>query len=200
MDSIIVPFWKWIILTIQLGCAYCNVLTCLLSAEAPRHLTAAPGKGSWPGLPETELKLIWAGTTSEEPTDIKSSKKKLVVASPRGGKEESSHAPPTEGVCSKKQSAVHEAVIKSRDETFQVGCWYSGCAHDNRSQTFQIKNALCLAICLITICPDNVWSQTFPIKNALCLAICLIVQTICPDNVKHIGTMMVLITSNAGMT
>ena len=47
---------------------------------------------------------------------------------------------------------------------------------------------------------DNLWSQTFPIKNALCLAIGLIVQTICPGNVKHIGTMMVLITSNAGMT
>ena len=44
---------------------------------------------------------------------------------------------------------------------------------------------------------DNLWSQTFPIKNALCLAIGLIVQTICPGNVKHIGTMMVLITSNA---
>jgi len=95
------------------------VLTCLLSAEAPRHLTAAPGKGTWPGLPETELKLIWASTTSEEPTDIKSSKKKLGVASPGGGEEESSHALPTEGVCSKKQSAVHEVVIKSRDQTFQ---------------------------------------------------------------------------------
>jgi len=43
------------------------------------------------------------------------------MASPGGGEEESSHAPPAEGVCSKKQSAVHEAVIKSQDETFQVG-------------------------------------------------------------------------------
>ena len=101
----------------------CNVLTCLLSAEAPRHLIAALGKGTWPGLPETELKLIWASTTSGEPTDVKSSKKKLGMASPGGGEEESSHAPPAEGVCSKKQSAVHEAVIKSQDETFQVGCW-----------------------------------------------------------------------------
>jgi len=141
MDSIIIPFWKWIILTIQLGYAYCNVLTCLVSAEAPRHLTAAPGKGTWPGLPETELKLIWASTTSEEPTDIKSSKKKLSVASPGGGEEESSHAPPIEGVCSKKQSAVHEAVIKSRDQTFQVGSCYSGSAHDKVSglRHFRLK-------------------------------------------------------------
>ena len=29
--------------------------------------------------------------------------------------------------------------------------------------------------------------------NALCLAICLIVQTICPDNIKHTGTTVVLI-------
>jgi len=130
MDSIIIPFWKRIILTIQLGYAYCNVLTCFLSAEAPQHLIAAPGKGMWPGLPETELKLSWASTTSEEPTDIKFSKKKLGVSSPGGG-EESSHAPPTEGVCSKKQSAVHEVVIKSRDQTFQVGCWCSGSAHDD---------------------------------------------------------------------
>ena len=99
------------------------MLTCLLSAEAPPHPTAAPGKGTWSGLPEAELKLIWTTPASEEPTDIcktKSSKKNVGVASPGGWEEESSHAPPTEGVCSKKQSAVHDAVIKSRDETFQV--------------------------------------------------------------------------------
>lgn len=131
----------------QVEYAYCNVLTCLLSAEAPRHLTAAPGKGTWPGLPETELKLIWASTTSEEPADIKSSKKKLGVASPGGGEQESSHAPPTEGVCSKKQSAVHEAVIKSRDQTFQVGSWCSGSTHDDLSglRHFQLK--------LLCVCP-----------------------------------------------
>ena len=99
------------------------MLTCLVPAEAPPHPAAAPGKGTWSGLPEAELKLIWTTPASEEPTDVcktKSSKKNVGVASLGGGEEESSHAPPTEGVCSKKQSAVHDAVIKSRDETFQV--------------------------------------------------------------------------------
>ena len=33
-----------------------------------------------------------------------------------------SHLPPTEVACSRKQSVAHEAIIKSRDQAFEVGC------------------------------------------------------------------------------
>ena len=108
------------------------------SAEAPSQTTTAPGKRTWPGLPEAELKLIWESANlhhpvKEEQTDTSktkraaSSRKKL--ASQGGRREECgvapTHPPCTEVACSRKHSAAHEAVIKSRDEAFQVGCQFS---------------------------------------------------------------------------
>ena len=92
---------------------------------------------TWPGLPEAELKLIWESanhhSVREEQTDTSknkraaSSRKKLASQGGRRGEcgVTLSHPPPTEVACSRKQSAAHEAVIKSRDEAFQVGCQFS---------------------------------------------------------------------------
>ena len=89
-------------------------------------------------MPEAELKLIWEcanlhHAAREEQTNksktkmAASSRKKL--ASRAGRTEECGVTPPTEVACSRKQSAAHEAVIKSRDKAFQVGCQLSRSGH-----------------------------------------------------------------------
>ena len=39
-------------------------------------------------------------------------------------------------------------------------------------------------LCMATVFVITSGHRTIPVKNALCLAVCLIVQTICPDNIK----------------
>ena len=96
----------------------------------------APGKRTWPGLPEAELKLIWESAnlhhaareeqTNKSKTKMAASSSRKKLASRAGRREECGVTPPTEVACSRKQSAAHEAVTKTRDNAFQVGCQFRG--------------------------------------------------------------------------
>ena len=95
-----------------------------------------PGKRTWPGLPEAELKLIWECAnlhhaareeqTNKSKTKMAASSSRKKLASQAGRMEECGVTAPTEVACSRKQSAAHEAVTKTRDKAFQVGCQFRG--------------------------------------------------------------------------
>ena len=96
----------------------------------------APGKRTWPGLPEAQLKLIWESAnlhhaareeqTNKSKTKMAASSSRKKLASRAGRREECGVTPPTEVACSRKQSAAHEAVTKTRDKAFPVECQFRG--------------------------------------------------------------------------
>ena len=76
----------------------------------PAQPPVTAGKGTWPGLPESELKALWEAVCPQ--SDVAEAKKRLLI--------DGEGRSPTEEVSSKRSTIAHEAVVRSRDKVFQV--------------------------------------------------------------------------------
>ena len=76
----------------------------------PAQPPATAGKGVWPGLPESELKTLWEAMCPQG--DVAEGKKRPLI--------DGEGSRPAEEVSSKKSTIAHEAVVRGRDEAFQV--------------------------------------------------------------------------------
>ena len=84
----------------------------VMSEDAQPPATA--GKGTWPGLPESELRDLSEATC---PQGYGAESKMRILAPWMDGE----RCGLTEEVSTQKSTAAHEAVVRERDKAFQVG-------------------------------------------------------------------------------
>ena len=80
----------------------------------PAQPPATAGKGTWPGLPEAELRALWKVTCPQGD----GAESKMRILAPWM---DSEGCGLTEEISTPKSTAAHEAVVRERDKAFQVG-------------------------------------------------------------------------------
>ena len=80
----------------------------------PAQPPATAGKGTWPGLPESELRALSEAICPQ--SDGAESKMRLLAPWMDGER-----CGLTEKVSAQKSTAAHEAVVREREKAFQVG-------------------------------------------------------------------------------